>query len=283
MSSRRMAKALIVVGVALVGFYWYPREWAASGFVKDFYANAATSILCISLAVLLIDRLNERRDALQDKQRLIREMGSGDLATAGRATKEVGAKGWLSDGSLIAADLSGANLKAVRLSHSQLSRADLSRSVLQDAELQYTDLSGVHLRSARAEGCNLKGAVLIGANLRSAGLSGSTLDEVDLSGGGEFLKAEFANASIRNANLTGASLESCDLRNCDFTGANLENAKFAEATIDGAIFDGANLERADFSDVKGWRLIRSMNKAQLAGVKASDEFKTFALTLGAEL
>src|SRR6266508_297747 len=115
MTARVAARWLLLVGMVGLGLYWYPSSWPVSTFVHDIYANAATSLLSISLTVLLIDRLYEQRDRAQLKKRLIWEMGSQDQALAVRAVKELRDAGWLTDGSLEGVDLTLANLAQAQL------------------------------------------------------------------------------------------------------------------------------------------------------------------------
>jgi uncharacterized protein YjbI with pentapeptide repeats len=178
-------------GLLVGALYWYPEAWAARGFVEAYYANVSTSILSISATVLLIDRLNEKRGQREEKQRLIREMGAGDSATALRAVKEIRARGWLTDGSLVGADLSGANLDDAQLERSNLSRADLFRTKLGRAELPHALLGEAVLRGVAAENCNMKGVDLRGANLRKAGLSGAILEDAFIDSRCELLGAQF--------------------------------------------------------------------------------------------
>jgi hypothetical protein len=60
----------------------------------DFYANVATTLVGITIVVLTIDLLNERRAEQQLKAQLIREMGSTDNGIALRAVRELRAHRW---------------------------------------------------------------------------------------------------------------------------------------------------------------------------------------------
>ncbi|WP_229075215.1 pentapeptide repeat-containing protein [Actinoplanes sp. DH11] len=282
MTAQRVAKIFGVVGLLMLLFFLWPDTWPAKELVNDLYANASTSLLSISVTVLLIDRLNESRAAQQDRKRLIREMGSGDSATALRAAKEIIAGGWSTDGSLRGADLARANLAGVRLGAADFTEANLTNAVLLEAEMPQARLHRALLKGAQAEQCVLKGSDLSGANMAKIGLAGANLESVTIDGDCELLRAEFQGASMRNAILAGAQMEECDLRGCDLTEADLRTASLRKATVSGAIFDRAVLERCDLTELREWRKIASMKGAQIAGIRnAPDGFRELALQLGA--
>lgn len=257
-----VAKILGGIGIAAAGLYWYPRDWLGSAFVDHFYAEIATSLLSISLTVLLIDRLYERREAVTLKQRLLRELGSSDNGFAVRAAKEVRAQGWMADGSLTKCDLSLANL----------ANANFQGAIVID-----TNCYKAHLIDA-----NFKGAKFTGGSFHETLFNGATLDDTIVDGDADFLKAEFAGASLRDIQLPGAKLEEAvffraDLSNANLAGARMRGAKFHEANLDKAILDRANL-----ADIKGWEQIRSMVGASIAAIEdAPAGFKDLAYKLGA--
>lgn len=282
MTVEKAAKVILAAGVVCVAFYWYPDNWPVASLVSDLYANVATSLLSIALTVLLIDRLQSRRDAFERKGQLLREMGSSDRATAVRAAKEVNVKGWLADGSLRQVDLGLANLEGAKLENAKLVGVNLSFANLKQVDLQKADLSHANLEECTAEGANFKGACLSGANLRRTALSRATMDDVDMTGQIDLLKASFIRASLRGAKLMGARLEECDLLECDLSAADLTEAKLMGADITRAKLDGAVLERVDFSEVIGWEEVASMANARIAGMRNAPEgFRQLALSKGA--
>ncbi|WP_226873673.1 pentapeptide repeat-containing protein [Microbispora sitophila] len=273
---------MLLVGVACLALEWYPETWPLSDFVGDLYANAATSLLSISATVLLIDRANEQRDRVQLKKRLIWEMGSSDKALAIRAVKEMRDEGWLTDGSLRDADLTGANLERAQLDGASLEGAIFSGSNLKWARLERADLRRAILEGATAERVNLRNARLTGVSLRSARLPSAILEGID--GGGEIdmMGASLIRASLRGAKLGSAQLEECDFFEADLSGADLSGAQLLRAIVTGAILDEVNLERADLSELQGWKEIKSLREARISGIRNAPEgFREWAVEQGA--
>ena len=117
--------------------------------LSEFHRKISTELVGIGMAVLIIDAANERRAEQQLKAQLIREMGSNDSGIALRAVKELDAHGWLLDGSLRGADLTGANLQTARL----------DRIDLQKAHLDHVNFQGTWLAACRRDkdGLNWRG------------------------------------------------------------------------------------------------------------------------------
>jgi uncharacterized protein YjbI with pentapeptide repeats len=272
---------MAVMGILCIAFYWYPASWPASSLVAALYANVATSILSIALTVLLIDRLYENRDAIQQKKRLIWEMGSSDQALAGRAVKELRDAGWLTDGSLQEADLSLANLESVDLSSAQLQRAKLSLCNLKRTNLSAAVLDGANLDECVAEGANLKAASLRGASLRRARLSAAVLDDADLTGNIDCIRGQLVRTSLRGAKLSEGRFEECDLTECDLSNADLGGATLRNAIIERASLEGANLERANLTGLLKWDSIKTITGAKVAGINAPEGFQEWAIQNGA--
>ena len=186
--------------------------------IADFYANVSVDCLSIAFAILVIDRLNERRADEQEKTKeqqakaeaeaqlkaqLIREMRSTDNGIALRAVEEFRARGGLTDGSLEAAHLKEANLQSVNLRGANMKKAYLEGANLQRAELRDTCLQEAFLwcadlRGAMLRHTNLQAAFLQGTNLRGAFLEGANLQEANL------VDACLKGANLRNANLQAA-------------------------------------------------------------------------------
>lgn len=143
--------------------------------------------------------------------------------------------------SLTYIDLSNAFLMRIDLENAGLSRADFSGADLWQANLykavcQWTIFSGTILHGANLSEAILAGADLSGARLTLAHLSRATLYEANLSG-----------ANVFGAKLSGANLHLADLSDADLNGANLQNS--------------------NLSDIKNWRQIRSIELANVHGVK----------------
>lgn len=159
----------------------------------DLYANLGAELASIAVTILIIDRLNQRREVRSEKARLIREMGSRDNGTALRAVDELRARGWLHDGSLYHADLKYANME-----HAILDGADLENAYLSFANLENADLRNANLRGAILRCANLQGALLLNANLQASKLLEADLQAARLQG------ADLEGATLTQANLAGA-------------------------------------------------------------------------------
>jgi hypothetical protein len=170
---QRIAAVLIVVGVVVFVAGAVNKHCACAGLpnlgdtlndiISDFYANVSVDALSIAFAILVIDRLNERRAEQELKAQLIREMGSPDNGIALRAVEELKARVWFMDAMMKGAYLYGANLLGAFLSSFNLENAILSKANLQNANLI---------------GANLRGATLFKANLTSATLALANLQHV---------------------------------------------------------------------------------------------------------
>jgi uncharacterized protein YjbI with pentapeptide repeats len=286
-TSLTAAVLLMALGV-LIGYAGYTNQYCYSDFCnslpslgegwgrffKDFYASTATSFVTITIAVLIIDRLNERRAKRETiereqlaeqlakqqlKAQLIREMGSTDNGFALHAVRELRAHGtehhnWLTDGSLQGAELQRANLHGAHLQEANLHGAHLQKANLHGAYLREANLHGAYLLRAdlrdadllRADlhgayllGANLRGAHLLGANLRGAHLQEANLHE------GVLLAATLQGAYLQGANLQDADLRDADLRDADLQDAKLQGAKLERANLQGATMpDGSTHEYA---------------------------------------
>jgi len=146
---------------------------------------------------------------------------------------------------LSGADLSGADLGGANLSRAYLGGADLSRAYLGGADLSEAYLSGANLIGADLRGANLSGADLGGADLSGAYLSGANLSRAYLSG------ANLSGAYLSRADLGGADLSGADLSGAYLSRANLSGAYLSGAYLSGANLSGANLSRADLSGADG--------------------------------
>ncbi len=171
---------IISVIVGIIGYRQTREEFTWLAFWTDYYANISAEFGSVAITVLIIDTLNQRRQREEEKQRLIRQMGSKENGLALQAVEELRVLGALKDGSLHAKNLEEANLQGVRM----------GRVNLRHARMDFSKLNGAHLFFANMEGADMSGvdfsrAVLTGANLRhadlvAANLRGALLSEADL-------------------------------------------------------------------------------------------------------
>jgi len=146
----------------------------------EFYIDIRSELIGIGFSVLLIANAGEWILRKQEKKRLILQMGSPDNAFAREAVRQLRARGWLRDGSLIGVNLSYADLSGVDLWAANLNRVDLWAANLSGANLWVANLSGAYPIRANLSGAymvsaNLSGAYLIRANLFGANLFGANL------------------------------------------------------------------------------------------------------------
>jgi uncharacterized protein YjbI with pentapeptide repeats len=207
----------LVAGIAGYAIQ-HPEGFSFQQFVGDFYANVSTELTSIAITVLIIDTLNRRREARleesREREQLTRQFGSSVNEVAKRASEELRARGWLTDGSLQGADL--------RIAH------------LEETKLWKADLQGVNLQWAKLKKANLNGSILVGANLMQANLQAAKLGGADLRGANLFeaklYRVNLNGAYLRDANLSGSHLEGARLEGADLTHAILEEAHLDELT-----------------------------------------------------
>jgi uncharacterized protein YjbI with pentapeptide repeats len=231
--------AAMTLGIA--GYsHLHPEGFSLHGLVQDFYANVAAELAGISITVLIVDSIVQRRESDREKQKLIRWMKSDINSVAVSAATLLRVQGWLFDGSLQKIDLSGADLQKASLYDSSLAGINASRVNLCEADLARANLSGSNFHSSYF--CNAK---LMDANLSNVDLTNSQLIGCHLN------SASLANACLRDANFSEAKLYNARLNNADISNATLKNvffngADFTDAKCDGSSFEGSKLYDARF-------------------------------------
>ena len=141
---------------------------------------------------------------------------------------------------------------------------------LQELNLDRVPLVGVDVSSAFLQGLRLENANLLRSNFSSADLRNSDLVACD------FTLADLNSANLRDSRLDRARFANATLSDADLTGASL-----VQADLSGALLDNADLRNSDFRDVR-WQLIRSLNGANIAGIRnAPSGFIAWALKNGA--
>lgn len=206
------AVVFVLLGIVFaVGGYAVMHGWGTlRDMVGDFYANIAMECFSVAVTVLIIERLYERRSKAEaekaEKERLILQMGSPDNGFAVEAVRQLRQRGWLTDDSLVGADLREANLSGVDLSFAVLNNAQLFRANLSDSNMPNISLVGALLPLANLTNANLHMAIL-----KQASFYGATL----------------CSANLAGANLSHADLSVTDLRYAQYT----KNSRFVAATV----------------------------------------------------
>jgi hypothetical protein len=168
---RIMTMVVLLVGAivpTVIGFLMNPD-------VPSLLLNLGSEMGGGFITFILIDMIVAQRDAHEArqermgemKQRLVHKLGSSINLEARRAAEELRMLGWLTDGSLEAVELIGANLEGV----------DLRGAVLRNARMYRANLSG-----ARLYGADLSGSFLTGCNMRNASMGRIKLDGAWMAG-----------------------------------------------------------------------------------------------------
>lgn len=226
-------------------------------------------------------------DAKQKKQALeaiIELLRSANDDLMKEVIQELKKTGWLNDGTMIGANLSGydeqselgqinlsgVDLQGVNLRKTNLSGVNLQSANLRGADLKYaifheTNLSGTNLDNADLRKADLKYANLSGASLKNARLNSAILGEdmgiLKIKFGANLTNADFQGANLRGANLQGldlstanlskANLQGVDLSTVDLSKGNLQEANLRGVTLSGnTLVSNANLEKSDLSESK---------------------------------
>lgn len=240
LTAQRVAWLLIALAMisGILGYLsQHPDGFDLTTFAGDFYANVSSEFASIAITVLIIDGLNRRRDQraaeINDRDQLIRQLGSNVNEVARRAAEELRARGWLTDGTLQDCDLRVANLE--------------------EAKLWDADLQGANLQWAKLKKVNLNGSVLVGANLTQANLQAARMRGADVRGANLFeaklYRVDFHDARLCDVDLRGAHLEGARLDNADLSGAQCSGALFDTLTTlpDGTAWSGET-DIARFTD-----------------------------------
>lgn len=260
-SVRIVALILLVIGI-LIGVNGYIRQYGIFDFdwlYKEFYANFSTELISISITVLIIDSISEwrqnKRVQINLRQQLVREIGSKDNGIALRAINELRAKDWLTDGSLVGAQMPYANIDNGELKQAQLRGVNLYKALARRAYLETANLSSADLKKADFTGSFLKHANLEHANLT---------------------KAKLVNTWLDDAALTGAFLQGADLRGASVSSEQLSTA----ASLDGAIMPNGFIYEEWLLQEQGKR--DEVSRIDLGG-KTSNEFsEQNSSTMGSE-
>jgi hypothetical protein len=140
-------------------------EWWESWF-ENFSTEMFGAFMTFWLLEIVVDKRREKERKLEEqeqfKQRLIYTLRSTINVEACRAVEELGANGWLKDGSL----------EGIKFSWGKLAGAKLAGGRLAGAQFYHTDLEGAKLWKA-----DLRGANLLDAYLKDAKIENTLFDE----------------------------------------------------------------------------------------------------------
>ncbi len=234
----RIVGLLLLVIASILGYFNFSD-------IGTFLENFTTELFGITLTVLVIDYFNERRDDLQKKQQLMREMNSRDNGLVMRALEELRANRWLYDGSMNGIELHKVNLKKINLWHARLEQASITYCKLNKVELYRSNLDGACLNVSNLTNADLTNTSLVGALLQRVNLSGANLTDANLRNADLSFLFDFEHMSevsnLNNAILVGANLEGATITDRQL----VHTSRLLFATMpDGKRYDG----RFNFDD-----------------------------------
>ncbi len=260
------------------------------GFNSDslsYITSVVTEILGIVGTVIIIDQLNRRRMAQEQKLAILEQAKSRSNAMAMDAVNKIQQEEWWDDLLSYYLDASGkieltqvqwtggVQLDAVDLHGAKMWHANLEEARLREANLQGAKLIATNLQGAKLKEANLEQASLRDANLQTADLQQADLTEAHLD------SANLKRANLLGANLQNASLMWADLQQANLQQSSLQGAHLREATLQGTILYNTNLQQAKLwqTDLQEAVLYRAnlcgteLFKANLKGAKL--EYATF--------
>lgn len=243
---------LNIVGLILLllAIFWGWLSYSPQSFVIDFGPNLSTELGSIALTILIIDSLN-RRHAQKEEQikqlklKLIQQLGQSNNALALDANKKLLENGWLTDGSLINANLVGAYLKDGLFDNAILDGTNFHASTLKNAYFNMASMKGCLLTNSDLRQISFQAVNLAGSNLTNSNLQQSHFKKINGRGAtfdacwledtnfedSDMSAASFINANLKNANFINSRLPKVDFSNANLEGANLQNADLRWATI----------------------------------------------------
>jgi len=246
---------LVVVGIIIGGYIFGAEQpfFTSNDNFLGYSTNIFTELLSVGITILVLDRLNERRQRFREKERLQALARSRANQVALNAIEEMRFNGWLEgDESLLqnaylaranlrTVNLANANLQAARLYRANLQNSYLFRADLQGANLESSDMQEADLRRANLQDCKLMSVNFQDAIMGSANLAGARLTRANLSGT-RLRRAVLSETNLYRANLQmaymiSANLAGADMQNANLLGAHLHDVNLVGAKLKGARFD----------------------------------------------
>ncbi len=233
---------VLSIGV-LIGFYLVDSNFLEGDYSTGLY----TEFISIIITIVVLDQINDYRDAQRRKKALFRQVKSRSNDFAVDALDQILNEDlWdelleyyrNDDGRF---DLSrvqwagGVNLRNKDLKRVNFSTANLERIILANAKLEGVNLYGTNLK-----GADLRRANLAYTDLEFAKLNGAYLAEANLQGA-NLMSANLERAMLGSTNLTGARLALTNMEHTLAWKVNLQGAYLANAKLKGAELRGANL------------------------------------------
>jgi len=214
--------------------------------INDSYLDITTSLLTISLTILVIDHLNNKRAMAIEKRKLVQGLRSTSRGILESALEDLRVKNWLEDGSLSGINLNGVVLSDLDLRHANLDSANFMNGTLNNVNFEFAILANANLRWVSSNRCNFNRTSLLGAKLSSGqftlcSFSPASLSELSIAGA-EFIETDFSNAEMcgitfeKKTHLLNCNFDHCNLiasiiQGCDLTSSYLCNADVRRVEI----------------------------------------------------
>jgi uncharacterized protein YjbI with pentapeptide repeats len=233
--------------------------------IEDYKLNLCASFLDLTITILVLDRLAERRAQRQRLQNLIYKMSSSVHTEARRAVEELKYLGWFSDGSMRGARIIFADLGGIDFTwHPQTDfrNITITDSNLNECVLNGIDMSGSMLLNSRLRKSDLSGVIWTHCRLLSNGMQGSCLNYAKIVGstaGGNV----FADCDMQNCTLERTLFDEASFEHANLSTASLKFSSFFKGNLTNAVFTDAELEHADFcmADLTGSQITDKQLKA----------------------
>lgn len=130
----------IMIGLLIPALFSYLGT-DPTGFLESLVPEA----MGIGFTLLILDRLNERRENRKEREQLIRQLHSYYNPVAMQALEELRVIGYLSDGTLHNQDFRGADWRDANLYQADLTGCDLRNTKMQKADLVEANLTNAQV------------------------------------------------------------------------------------------------------------------------------------------
>ncbi len=234
---------LILIAVGMAGIQVIREKQSIDDFINNLSTELFGAAITFYALELVIRPKKQQEDTTSRKAQLILDMSSQVNPVALKAVEELSINGWLRDGSLQQANLSGANLRNAQLREARLEGVVLSEAQLNGAQMQFASLQKAYLVHGDLEGATVSNVKLQGANLRNANCSGCDFSDANLSGV-DFENGNLKNTTLRYTNFSGAFLWQVNLENANLYYTKLQGAALVLANLRGV----KNIEDARFDE-----------------------------------
>jgi hypothetical protein len=170
---------LAAAGCVIVAAVAKPHDLSWREWTSNLALGLAGAVITALLTFLLIDHMLARQRDIQDAKKhdrerlnsLLARLRAGELDENRAIVEELRSLGWLRNGTLLGADLSGANLDGL-----DFTAADLQHAIFIGASLRRCSFRNAIISNSRFDQADLRGARFDGATAYGAEFSMTTKD-----------------------------------------------------------------------------------------------------------